>query len=53
MNEAMAFGVMPRTRDALCFLLSCAQVTFMIDNQMVELRNEQVAYFSQKGSQSS
>lgn len=31
-------------------LLSCAQLTFMIDSQMVELHNEQVAYFSQKRS---
>lgn len=31
-------------------LLSCAQLAFMIDSQMVELHNEQVAYFSQKRS---
>lgn len=32
------------------FLLSCAQVTFMIDSQMVVFHNEQMAYFSQKAT---
>lgn len=31
-------------------LLSRAQLTFMMDRQMVALHNEQVAYFSQKGN---
>lgn len=31
-------------------LLSRAQLTFMIDGHMAALHNEQVAYFSQKGS---
>lgn len=34
----------------ILFLLSWAEVTFMIDRQMMELHNEPVAYFSQKGS---
>lgn len=49
--EAKAFGAMPGTRETLIpFLLSWARATLVIDRQMMELHNKQVAYFSQKAS---
>lgn len=40
----------PCPEQEMLSLLSRAQLTCMIDRQMAALHNEQVAYFSQKGS---
>lgn len=40
----------PCPEQEMLSLLSCAQLTFMMDGHMAALHNEQVAYFSQKGT---